>query len=74
MIESVTLAFNYDPTVLKRAGVDLDSRALQDLKSWMLEKLAEDQENLRDNLRYDFPEHDADQRRLALIEAFASEF
>ncbi len=73
MIDSVALTFSYDPDVLKAAGVDLDSGTLQDLKTWMLEKLAEDQENLRENLRYDFPEHENYKRRLALIEAFLIE-
>jgi hypothetical protein len=76
-MESVQITFNFDPDVLKEAGVDLDSGTLIELKQMMLKEVREQVEALRESLRF----HEAEpgdrtpalRRRLALIEAFTSE-
>jgi len=52
-LETVKIHFNYDPEILREAGVDLDSATLAGIKQILLEGLEERVEGLRDGLRYE---------------------
>ena len=65
-LETVQINFNYDPEVLKEAGVDLDSGTLRQLKDMFLESLREQIEGTGST-------SGAMRKRLALIEAFAGD-
>ena len=78
-MKTVQISFNYDPEILEKAGVDLDSGTLALLKGLLLTDLAEHIENLRDNVRGgdmrggNLSRHDEFLRQLALAEAFTAE-
>jgi len=76
-LETVTIHFNYDPEILREAGVDLDSGTLAGIKQLLLEGLEERVEGLRDGLRYKEEGRSTrllDMRRqLALIQALLAQ-
>jgi hypothetical protein len=74
-MKTIQISFNYDPEILEKAGVDLDSGTLAFLKGIMLTDLAEHIEYLREEFRHDAgrPCCDTHKSQLALAEAFTSE-
>lgn len=61
-MKTIQISFNYDPELLKAAGVDLDSGTLNELRGLLLARLAK---------RTEDPRMDSKQR--ALVAAFTQE-
>lgn len=77
-LETVKIHFNYDPEILREAGVDLDSGTLAGIKQAMLKGLEEQEEALYEALRRARWEPSSTRlsdmrRRLALIRALLAQ-
>lgn len=76
-MNTLRISFNYDPEILRGAGVDLDSGTVARIKQAMLDGLEERVEALRESERGyeddDSPEWLRVRRELATIEALLAE-